>query len=130
AYRRWEEVTEIDRVVAKGLVVTRSCELFGFGKALMTFMGDVESTLTKGMWEDKTVKAKKEIMIIRNTQFVADIVESVEVLGVDKGTGCLKSGVPAGVVTEGFDDGLQSGVGTGELLHFRNGHGFWGGMIC
>ena len=64
----------------------------------MTFMGDVESTLTKGMWEDETVRAKKEIMIIRNTQFVADIVESVEVLGVDKGTGCLKHRVP-GVVT-------------------------------
>ena len=110
-------------------MVTRSCELFGFGKALMTFMGDVESTLTKGMWEDETVKAKKEIMIIRNTQFVADIVESVEVLGVDKGTWCLKRRVP-GVVTEGFDNGLQSGVGTSELFHFRNGHGFWGGMIC
>jgi hypothetical protein len=59
--------------------------------ALMTFMGDVESTLTKGMGEVKTVSAKEEIMIIRNTQFVADIVESVEVPGVDKGTGCLKS---------------------------------------
>jgi hypothetical protein len=57
----------------------------------MTFMGDVGSTLTKGMWEDKTVRAKKEIMIIRDTQFVADIVESVEVPGVDNGTGCLKS---------------------------------------
>jgi hypothetical protein len=30
----------------------------------MTFMGDVGSTLTKGMWEDKTVRANKEIMII------------------------------------------------------------------
>jgi hypothetical protein len=43
------------------------------------------------MWEDETVRAKKEIMIIRNTQFIVDIVERVEVLGVDKGTGCLKS---------------------------------------
>jgi hypothetical protein len=56
----------------------------------MTFMGNVESTLTKGMWEDETVGAKKEIMIVRYTQFVANIVESVEVLGVDKGTGCFK----------------------------------------
>jgi hypothetical protein len=95
----------------------------------MTFMGDVESTLMKGIWEDETVRAKKEIVIIRNTQFVADIVESVKVLGVDKGTWCLKRRVP-GVVTEGFDDGLQSGVGTGGLFHFRNGHSFWGGMIC
>jgi hypothetical protein len=55
-------------------------QLFGFGKALMTFMGDVGSTLTQGMWEDEAVRATKEIMIIRNTQFVADIVERVEVL--------------------------------------------------
>ncbi|CAB3979846.1 Hypothetical predicted protein [Paramuricea clavata] len=62
-------------------------------------------------------------MIIRNTQFIADIAESVEVLGVDKGTGCLKRRVP-GVVTEGFDDSLQSGVSTGGLFHFRNGHSY------
>jgi hypothetical protein len=30
----------------------------------VTFMGNVESTLTKGMGKDKTVRAKKEIMII------------------------------------------------------------------
>ncbi|CAB3980603.1 Hypothetical predicted protein [Paramuricea clavata] len=72
----------------------------------MTFVGDVGSTLTEGMREDKTVSAKKEIMIIRNTQFVANIEESVKVRGVDKGTGCLKRRVP-GVVTEGVDNGLQ-----------------------
>ena len=64
-------------------------ELFGFGKALMTFMGNVDSTLTKGMGENETMSAKNEIMVIRNTQFVTNIVESMKVLGVDKGTGCL-----------------------------------------
>ena len=55
----------------------------------MTFMGDVDSTLTKGMGENETMSAKNEIMVIRNTQFVTNIVESMKVLGVDKGTGCL-----------------------------------------
>ena len=69
----------------------------------------------------------KKVLIMRNTHFVTDIVESMKVLGVDKGTGCLKSGMP-GVVTETIDDGLQSRVNSGELFHFSNGHSFWGGM--
>jgi hypothetical protein len=34
----------------------------------MAFMGDVGSTLTKGMWEDKTVRAKKKIAIMISSE--------------------------------------------------------------